>query len=94
MKTLRRLLVPVAAGVVLLVPFLGLAQSKALATIEEDVQAFSIAPDNQIAFATQRIKRIKKAYVEHDDFWMADSSGKHKKIIDGDKFMVTDKQLS
>jgi hypothetical protein len=94
MKTLLKLLVPVAAGVVLLVPFLGLAQSKALATIEEDVQAFSIAPDNQIAFATQRIKRIKKAYVEHDDFWMADSSGKHKKIIDGDKFMVTDKQLS
>jgi hypothetical protein len=70
------------------------AQEKALATIEEDVQAFAIAPDNSIAFATQRIKRIKKAYVEHDDFWMGDTEGHHKKIIDGDKFNPTDAQLS
>ena len=71
-----------------------MAQQKALATIEEDVQAFAIAPDNSIAFATQRIKRIKKAYVEHDDFWMGDTEGHHKKIIDGDKFNPTDAQLS
>src|SRR5580698_7012652 len=93
-ETSKRILVPVVAGAVLLLPFLGLAQSKALMTIEEDVQAFSIAPDNTIAFATQRIKRIKKAYVEHDDFWIADDGGHHKKIIDGEKFMPTDKQLS
>jgi hypothetical protein len=93
-ETSRRFLATAIAGAALLLPFLALGQSKALMTIEEDVQAFSIAPDNTIAFATQRIKRIKKAYVEHDDFWMADPGGHHKKIIDGDKFMPTDKQLS
>ena len=41
-ETSKRFLVPVVAGAALLVPFLGLAQSKALMTIEEDVQAFSM----------------------------------------------------
>jgi len=65
-----------------------LAQSpvKPLATIEADVQAFAIAPDNQIAYAVQRVKRIKKLIVEHDDFWVATIDGKKRKIIDGDKF--------
>jgi hypothetical protein len=94
MQTPRKWFVIGAVGCALVLPLVGLGQSKPLMTIEEDVQAFAIAPDNQIAFATQRIKRIKKAYVEHDDFWMADPSGHHKKIIDGEKFMPTDRQLS
>lgn len=93
-ESLRRLSTLFAICAALLIPLFGLAQSKPLMTIEEDVQAFAIAPDNQIAFATQRIKRIKKAYVEHDDFWIADPNGHHRKIIDGEKFMPTDRQLS
>jgi hypothetical protein len=69
-----------------ILPLLGQSSVKPLATIEADVQAFAIAPDNQIAYAVQRMKRIKKLTVEHDDFWVATIDGKKRKIIDGDKF--------
>jgi hypothetical protein len=69
-----------------ILPLLAQSSVKPLATIEADVQAFAIAPDNQIAYAVQRMKRIKKLTVEHDDFWVASIDGKKRKIIDGDKF--------
>jgi hypothetical protein len=69
-----------------ILPLLAQTSVKPLATIEADVQAFAIAPDNQIAYAVQRMKRIKKLTVEHDDFWVASIDGKKRKIIDGDKF--------
>ena len=69
-----------------ILPLLAQSSVKPLATIEADVQAFAIAPDNQIAYAVQRMKRIKKLTVEHDDFWVATIDGKKRKIIDGDKF--------
>jgi hypothetical protein len=56
-------------------PLLAQSPVKPLATIEADVQAFAIAPDNQIAYAVQRMKRIKKLTVEHDDFWVATIDG-------------------
>lgn len=93
----RTTVAPVAYTVLALavfVPVFTLAQSKPLMTIEEDVQAFAISPSNAIVFATQRIKRIKKALVEHDDFWTADDGGHKKKIVDGEKFMPDDRQLS
>lgn len=69
-----------------ILPLVAQGPAKPLAMIEADVQAFAIAPDNQIAYAVQRVKRIKKLIVEHDDFWVATLDGKKRKIIDGDKF--------
>jgi hypothetical protein len=67
-------------------PLLALADMKAVATFDQDVQAFAISQDNQIVYAVQRMKRVKKIIVEHDDFWVGNIDGKRKKIIDGDKF--------
>lgn len=69
-----------------LIPALGLAEIKQIAVFDQDVQAFAISPDNHVVYAVQRMKRIKKLIVEHDDFWVGDIDGKKRKIIDGDKF--------
>ena len=68
------------------IPLIALADMKPVATFDQDVQAFAISQDNHIIYAVQRMKRIKKLIVEHDDFWVGDVDGKRKKIIDGDKF--------
>ncbi|MFY9805148.1 MAG: hypothetical protein WA211_07495 [Candidatus Acidiferrales bacterium] len=68
------------------IPLIALADMKPIATFDQDVQAFAISQDNHIIYAVQRMKRIKKLIVEHDDFWVGDVDGKRKKIIDGDKF--------
>jgi dipeptidyl aminopeptidase/acylaminoacyl peptidase len=67
-------------------PLLALAEMKPIATFDQDVQAFAISQDNHIIYAVQRMKRVKKIVVEHDDFWVGDVNGKRRKIIDGDKF--------
>ena len=67
-------------------PLIALADLKPVATFDQDVQAFAISQDNHIIYAVQRMKRVKKIIVEHDDFWVGDIDGKRKKIIDGDKF--------
>jgi hypothetical protein len=69
-----------------LIPLLAVAELKAVATFDQDVQAFAISQNNQIVYAVQRMKRIKKLVVEHDDFWVGTPDGKKRKIIDGDKF--------
>ena len=59
---------------------------KQVAVFDQDVQAFAISQDNHVVYAVERMKRIKKLIVEHDDFWVGELDGKKKKIIDGDKF--------
>jgi hypothetical protein len=75
-----------AALSLLVVPLIALTEMKPVATFDQDVQAFAISQDNQIVYAVQRMKRVKKIIVEHDDFWVGTVDGKRKKIIDGDKF--------
>jgi hypothetical protein len=71
---------------VLAIPVLGLSEVKQVAVFDQDVQAFAISQDNHVVYAVERMKRIKKLIVEHDDFWVGDVDGKKRKIIDGDKF--------
>ncbi len=57
-------------------PLIALADMKQVATFDQDVQAFAISQDNQIVYAVQRMKRVKKIIVEHDDFWVGTIDGK------------------
>jgi dipeptidyl aminopeptidase/acylaminoacyl peptidase len=71
-----------------LVPRLGRAQDfeKPISTIDEDITAFSFAPDGRIVFAVNRPFKTKQYDLEHDDIWMQDAGGKRKKIFIGEKF--------
>jgi hypothetical protein len=64
------------------------AQGKSLVKIDEDVQAFAIAPDNRIVYSVQHMRRVKKARLERDDLWISSADGKQKKIADGEKLFA------
>jgi dipeptidyl aminopeptidase/acylaminoacyl peptidase len=59
---------------------------KPISTIDEDITAFSFAPDGRIVFAVNRPFKTKQYDLEHDDIWMQDAGGKRKKIFIGEKF--------
>jgi hypothetical protein len=79
-------LLAVAAVLLLYVPGLG-AQGNPTLVIDQDCQAFDIAPDNSIVYAVPEIKRIKKLIIERDDIWIANSRGQTKRIVEAKKFM-------
>ena len=64
------------------------AQGKSLVKVDEDVQAFAIAPDNRIVYAVQHMRKVKKARLERDDLYISSADGKQKKIVDGEKFFA------
>jgi len=72
---------------VLLRPAPLLAQDTPKFIIDEDCQAFDIAPDSSIVYAVSHIKGVKRLVIEHDDIWVASGAGKTRKIVEADKFM-------
>ncbi|HXN73067.1 MAG TPA: hypothetical protein VN861_11000 [Candidatus Acidoferrales bacterium] len=81
-------LLPVVLALGLCLPLLAYAQGKSLVKIDEDVQAFAIAPDNRIVYAVQHMRKFKKARMERDDLWISSPDGKQKKIADGEKLFA------
>ena len=57
------------------------AQGKSLVKVDEDVQAFAIAPDNRIVYSVQHMRKVKKARLERDDLWISSPEGRQKKIV-------------
>src|SRR6202167_2167517 len=69
------------------------AQGKSLVKVDEDVQAFAIAPDNRIVYSVQHMRKVKKARLERDALWISSPEGRQKKIVDGEK-LFSDPLLS
>lgn len=63
------------------------AQDNPKLLIDEDCQAFDIAPNNAIVYAVPHLKRVKRLLIERDDISIAEGPGKIKKIVEADKFM-------
>lgn len=82
----------VVASTVWLAPLL--AQEKPSLIIEEDCQAFALAPDNRIAYAVRHIKRFKKVILERDDLWVATADGRKKRILEGEKWIPATQSTS
>jgi hypothetical protein len=58
-------------------------------TLDEDCQVFEFSYDNRVACGAHRLMRKKKFDLERDDVWIASRDGKKKRIIDGEKYLVT-----
>jgi dipeptidyl aminopeptidase/acylaminoacyl peptidase len=54
--------------------------------IDEEITAFSFAPDGRIVYAVRRPFKTKKYDLEHDDIWIQDLSGKRRRLLEGAKF--------
>ena len=59
---------------------------KPLQTIDEDITAFAYTPDGRIVYSVHRSFKTKLYDLEHDDIWLQDAGGKHRRLLEGQKF--------
>ena len=59
---------------------------KPLQSIDEEVTAFSFAPDGRLAFSTYHHIKTKLYDLEHDDIWIQDPGGKRRRLLEGQKY--------
>jgi len=67
---------------------------KPLQTIDDEITAFAFSPDGRIVYSVNRGFKTKKYDLEHDDIWIADSGGKRRRILQGDKFTRGDQPFT
>lgn len=61
--------------------------SKPLKTIDEEVTAFSFAPDGRVVYSVRRLFKAKKYDMQRDDIWLQETSGKRRRLLNGEKFI-------
>jgi dipeptidyl aminopeptidase/acylaminoacyl peptidase len=59
---------------------------KPLQNIDDEVTAFSFAPDGRVVYSVRRNIKTKKYDLQHDDIWLMETSGKRRRLLQGDKF--------
>jgi len=59
---------------------------KPLQSIDEEITAFSFAPDGRIVYSVRRNIKTKKYDLQHDDIWLQETNGKRRRLLQGDKF--------
>jgi len=59
-----------------------------VSSIDEEITAFSVAPDGRVAYGVRRNAHSKKYDFEHDDIWIQDAGGKRRRILEGSKFSI------
>ena len=69
-------------------PLLAAQLDKPVQSIDEELTAFSIAPDGRIAYGVRRNVHNKKYDLQHDDIWIQDAGGKRRRILEGSKFSI------
>lgn len=67
---------------------------KAVVTVDDEVTAFTYAPDGRIVFSARKMYKAKKYDLERDDIYVLEQSGKRKKIFSGEKFTLGDKPFT
>jgi len=67
---------------------------KPVVNIDEEVTAFAYAPDGRIVFSVRRMFKSKKYDMQRDDIFIAEANGKHRRILEGQKFTHGDKPFT
>jgi dipeptidyl aminopeptidase/acylaminoacyl peptidase len=60
---------------------------KPLLNIDEDISAFAFAPDGRIVYSVRRNFHTKQYDLERDDIWLQETSGKRRRLLQGEKFL-------
>ena len=88
----------VVVVVLWLVPFCAPAAAqnldKPVMNVDEEVTAFAYAPDGRIVFSVRRMFKTKKYDLQRDDIFIAESNGKKRRILEGQKFTHGDKPFT
>jgi len=67
---------------------------KPLQNIDDEVTAFSFAPDGRIVYSVRRNIKTKKYDLQHDDIWLQETNGKRRRLLQGEKFNRGDQPFS
>ena len=67
---------------------------KPVTTIDEEVTAFSYAPDGRIAFSVRKMYKLKKYDLQRDDIYVLQPNGKRIRLFNGQKFTLQDKPFT
>jgi dipeptidyl aminopeptidase/acylaminoacyl peptidase len=67
---------------------------KPLQNIDDEITAFSFAPDGRIVYSVRRNIKTKKYDLQHDDIWIQEVNGKRRRLLQGDKFNRGDQLFS
>ena len=67
---------------------------KPLQNIDDEITAFSFAPDGRIVYSVRRNIKTKKYDLQHDDIWLQETNGKRRRLLQGDKFTRGDALFS
>jgi hypothetical protein len=86
-------LVVLAVGISSL-PLLAQNMERAVVTVDDEVTAFTYAPDGRIVFSARKMYKAKKYDLERDDIYVLEQNGKRKKIFSGEKFTLGDKPFT
>ena len=63
------------------------AQENPAFKIDEDISRFAFSGGGRIAFATRHLFSVKKIQLQRDDIWIAETDGKKRRILPGEKFV-------
>src|SRR5467141_949713 len=63
------------------------AQENPTFKIDEDISRFAFSGGGRIAFATRHLFSVKKIQLQRDDIWIAETDGKKRRILLGEKFV-------
>jgi dipeptidyl aminopeptidase/acylaminoacyl peptidase len=67
---------------------------KPLQNIDDEITAFSFAPDGRVVYSVRRTLKTKKYDLQHDDIWLMETNGKRRRLLQGDKFKVGSEPFS
>ncbi len=59
---------------------------KPLQNIDDEITAFSFAPDGRVVYSVRRTIKTKKYDLQHDDIWLMETNGKRRRLLQGEKF--------
>jgi hypothetical protein len=63
------------------------AQENPTFKIDEDISRFAFSGSGRIAFATRHLFSVKKIQLQRDDIWIAETDGKKRRILLGEKLV-------
>jgi hypothetical protein len=81
-------LICICVGCCSLPPAKAQQSEKPVQSIDEEITAFSVAPDGRIAYGVRRNVHNKKYDLQHDDIWIQDAGGKRRRLLEGNKFSI------
>jgi dipeptidyl aminopeptidase/acylaminoacyl peptidase len=85
--SLRLLVLPFVLAAILLFFANCNAQENPIFKIDDNITRFAYSGSGRIAYATRHVFSVKKIQLQRDDIWIAETDGKKRRILLGEKFV-------